>query len=77
MLASVPYSSSEDGSGELVKVAGAYQTPISPPTDVHAQDLLFSAVAKRLSAMEMSRPVLSALLRDLNVHGYRRKTERR
>lgn len=40
-------------------------------------DLLFSAVAKRLSAMETSRPALSALLRDRNVPGYKRKTERR
>lgn len=29
-LANVPYNSSEDESGELVRAAGAYQTPLRP-----------------------------------------------
>jgi hypothetical protein len=80
MLASVPYSSSEDESGELAKVAGVYQAPIylcTPPTQFYAHCLLFSLVEKRSNAMVTSRLALSALRRDPNVLGYRRKTERR
>ena len=48
-----------------------------PPTNIYAHRLLFSAVEKRSNAMVTSQLVLSALRRDRNVLGYRRKTERR
>ena len=76
MLVSVPYSSSEDESGGLAKVAGRYQAPIPLPTHP-LNPLFFLAAERRSNAMETNLPVPSAPLPDRSVHGYRQRIERR
>lgn len=73
MLDNVPYNSSADESGELVRVAGAYQISVHPLVFINPR----SSVAKRSNVMETSPPALSALLRPRNVPGCRLRTEQR